>query len=117
MSPAETCPFCRIARREAPARIVHEDPLCVAFEDLRPQAPVHVLVIPRKHVETTNDLLPEDEPLVGHLVAVATAIARERGVAESGYRTVLNCNRAAGQAVWHLHLHLLAGRSFGWPPG
>ncbi|MCU0225470.1 MAG: histidine triad nucleotide-binding protein [Acidobacteria bacterium] len=111
------CLFCKIVDGKIPAKIVHDDALCVAFEDLNPQAPVHVLVVPRKHVATTNDLLPEDEPMVGHLVTVAAEIAKARGVDGSGYRTALNCNRGAGQSVFHLHLHLLGGRSFAWPPG
>ncbi len=111
------CLFCRIARGEAPARIVFEDPLCVAFEDVRPQAPTHVLVIPRAHIATLDELQGEHEPLVGHLVTVAAAIARERGLTAAGYRTLFNCNRGAGQTVYHVHLHLLGGRSFGWPPG
>jgi len=89
----------------------------VAFSDLKPQAPVHVLVVPRKHVASVNDLLPEDEPMVGHLVLVAQQIALKRGIAGNGYRLVLNCGPMGGQSVDHLHLHLLGGRSMGWPPG
>lgn len=111
------CLFCKIIRREIPAKLVHEDALCIAFEDINPQAPMHVLIVPRTHIETTNDLMPEHEPLVGHLIRVAAALAKDRGVEQSGYRSVLNCNRAAGQSVFHLHLHVLGGRSFGWPPG
>ncbi len=116
-APEAACLFCRIIRREASARIVHEDALAVAIEDIHPQAPTHLLVLPRRHVETLNDLLPEHEPLVGHLVTVAAQLARDRGVAAAGYRTVFNCNRGAGQSVFHVHLHVLGGRSFGWPPG
>ncbi len=111
------CIFCRIVAKDVEAKIVHEDPLCVAFSDLRPQAPVHVLVVPRKHVASVNDLLPEDEPMVGHLVLVAQKIALERGIAGNGYRLVLNCGPMGGQSVDHLHLHLLGGRPMGWPPG
>lgn len=111
------CLFCKIVDGRIPAKIVHDDALCLAFEDVNPKSPVHVLVIPKGHVATTNDLLPEDEPMVGHLVTVAARIAKERGIDGSGYRTVLNCNPAAGQSVFHVHLHLMGGRSFGWPPG
>jgi histidine triad (HIT) family protein len=113
----ETCLFCRIIRGEIPSTKVYEDPLCYAFDDINPQAPTHVQIIPRKHVATLNDLVVEDEPMVGHLLTVAAQIAAARGISESGYRTVFNCNRAAGQSVYHIHLHLLGGRSLGWPPG
>ncbi|RMG42389.1 MAG: histidine triad nucleotide-binding protein [Acidobacteria bacterium] len=111
------CLFCKIVSGAVDAKKVHEDPLCVAFEDINPQAPVHVLIVPKKHVATLNDLLPEDEPMAGHLLTVAARIAKERGVDGPGYRTVVNCNAGAGQSVFHLHVHLLGGRSFGWPPG
>ncbi len=111
------CLFCKIVDGKIPAKIVHDDPLCLAFEDVSPKSPVHVLVIPRNHVATTNDLLAEDEPMVGHLVSVAAKIAKDRGVDHSGYRLVLNCNSGAGQSVFHVHLHLMGGRSFAWPPG
>jgi len=111
------CLFCRILDGTVPSTRVYEDALCYAFDDINPQAPTHVQIIPRKHVATLNDLLAEDEPMVGHLVTVAARIARDRGIAENGYRSVLNCNRGAGQSVFHIHLHLLGGRSLGWPPG
>ena len=111
------CLFCRIIAGERPARIVHQDERLVAIEDINPQAPVHVLVIPRKHIATLNDLTPEDEGLVGELVRCAASIARDRGIDQSGYRTVFNCNRGAGQSVFHIHLHLVGGRRMGWPPG
>lgn len=111
------CIFCRIAAGAIPARIVHRDESVVAFEDLNPQAPCHVLIVPARHIATLNDLTPGDDALVGSLFRVAATIARERGYAERGYRTVFNCNRDAGQTVFHLHLHLLAGRGLGWPPG
>jgi histidine triad (HIT) family protein len=114
---ADPCLFCRIASGELQANVVHEDEHCVAFEDINPQAPTHVLVIPRRHVSTLNDLSADDTALVGHLVAVARDIARERGHSEAGYRAVFNCNAAAGQTVFHIHLHLLGGRTLGWPPG
>jgi histidine triad (HIT) family protein len=113
----DACLFCRILQGEVPSKEVYQDALCYAFEDINPQAPVHVQIIPRKHVATLNDLIAEDEPLAGHLVTVAAQIAKERGIDASGYRTVFNCNRAAGQSVYHIHLHLLGGRSLGWPPG
>ncbi len=113
----EDCLFCKIRDRQIPSRIVHEDEKAIAFEDLQPQAPTHVLIIPRKHIATLNDLTPEDESLVGHLVLVGAKIARERGHAEQGWRTVFNCNREAGQTVFHIHMHLLGGRNMGWPPG
>lgn len=114
---AEDCLFCRIVSGDIDAAIVHEDDRCVAFEDLNPQAPVHVLVVPRAHRSTLNDLEAEDEALIGHLVAVARDIAADRGHAGAGYRVVMNCNAAGGQSVFHIHLHLLAGRNLGWPPG
>jgi len=111
------CLFCRIAAKEIPAKIVFEDTLCVAFEDINPQAPHHVLLIPKKHVATLDDLTSSEEPLFGHLVTVAARIARERGVAKTGYRLVANCQAGAGQSVFHVHVHLLGGRPFHWPPG
>ncbi|MCY4075442.1 MAG: histidine triad nucleotide-binding protein [Acidobacteria bacterium] len=113
----EDCLFCRIASGTIPARKAYEDDALVAFHDLNPQAPVHVLVIPRKHIATVNDLTAEDEATVGAMVRRAAAIARDLGHAEAGYRTVFNCNAAAGQTVFHIHLHLLAGRDLTWPPG
>lgn len=112
-----SCLFCRIRDGEIPAKVVHDDERCLAFEDLSPQAPTHVLIIPRKHLASTLDIAPEDEALIGHLSRVAAQIAHVRGFAESGFRTVMNTNAAAGQTVFHLHLHLLGGRPLGWPPG
>jgi histidine triad (HIT) family protein len=111
------CLFCEIAAKRVPARIVHEDADTLAFEDIAPQAPHHVLVIPKRHVATANDLADEDAPLAGKLLTVAARIAKARGFAEPGWRAVVNVNRDAHQAVFHLHLHVLAGRGFGWPPG
>lgn len=111
------CIFCRIVKGELSARKVYEDDDVVAFEDIRPQAPVHILIIPRRHIATVNDIGEEDAVLIGRLVIVAKRIAEERGVSESGYRLVLNCNRDSGQEVFHIHLHLLGGRRFSWPPG
>jgi len=109
--------FDKIIRREIPADIVYEDADIVAFRDIHPQAPVHVLFVPRRGIATLNDLAPTDAELIGKLVLAAAAYAKREGFAESGYRTVFNCNREAGQTVFHLHLHLLAGRGLEWPPG
>jgi len=111
------CLFCKIAAGKIPAKIVFEDTQALAFEDINPQAPHHVLVIPRAHFATLDDTDESEEALLGHLVFVATRLARERGIAKSGYRIVVNCQAAAGQSVFHVHLHLLGGRPFSWPPG
>jgi histidine triad (HIT) family protein len=108
--------FARIIRREIPARIEHEDDLCLAFHDVSPQAPVHVLVIPKRPIASLAEVATADEPLLGHLVAVATALARKLNLTD-GYRLVVNCGRDGGQSVDHLHVHLLGGRPLGWPPG
>jgi histidine triad (HIT) family protein len=112
---ADDCLFCRIVRKEIPAKLVAEDEHCVAFRDINPQAPVHVLVIPREHVPSLNQAT--DAAMIGRLSLMAADIARSEGVAESGYRTVINTNAGAGQTVFHVHLHLLGGRSMHWPPG
>jgi histidine triad (HIT) family protein len=111
------CLFCRLLAGEIPATLVFEDDAVVAFKDITPQAPMHVLVIPRRHIGTLNELTTSDDALVGRLVRTAASIADEHGHAASGYRTVFNCNADAGQTVFHIHLHLLAGRRLGWPPG
>ena len=111
------CLFCKVVSRAIPASIVFEDERVLAFNDINPQAPMHVLVIPKKHIASLNELSPEDDVLVGELVRRAAAIARERGLSAGGYRTVFNTNREAGQTVFHVHLHLLGGRSMTWPPG
>ena len=108
--------FLKILSREIPARIVHEDDLCVAFHDVSPQAPVHVLLIPRKVIRTHADIAPEDAAVLGHLHVVAANLARDLGLAD-GYRLVINCDERAGQTVPHLHMHLLGGRDLTWPPG
>jgi histidine triad (HIT) family protein len=112
-----SCLFCRIVAGEIPSKKVYEDDTLVAFEDISPQAPLHVLVVPRAHVATLNDLDPSHDALVGAMVRRAAALAAERGYDARGYRTVLNCNADGGQTVFHIHLHLLAGRTFTWPPG
>jgi len=111
------CIFCSIIARKTPGRIVFEDNLVVAIEDIRPQAPVHLLVMPRAHVDSLNDLKPEDESLLGRLFIVAARLARERGLDTKGYRTVINNGAWAGQSVAHLHVHVMGGRVFHWPPG
>jgi histidine triad (HIT) family protein len=111
------CLFCKIIERKIPSRIVHEDDDTFAFEDINPQAPTHVLVIPKRHVPTVSDLSPGDDALVGKLHRVAAKIAADRGVAQGGFRIVVNTNRDAGQTVFHVHLHLLGGRPMQWPPG
>lgn len=111
------CLFCRIVAKEIPARIAYEDPEVVAFYDVAPQAPVHLLLVPRRHLARVSDLQAADAPLMSHLVMTANQLARTLGVAEAGYRLVMNCNAQAGQSVYHLHLHLLGGRPMRWPPG
>jgi histidine triad (HIT) family protein len=111
------CIFCGIAEGERPAGVCHEDEQCVAFHDIHPQAPVHILVVPRRHIASLNAARPEDEALLGHLLRVAAQLAGEHGIAASGFRTVINTNAEAGQSVYHLHVHLLGGRRMRWPPG
>jgi histidine triad (HIT) family protein len=109
------CLFCRIIRREIPATIVAEDDHCVAFRDIGPQAPTHVLVVPRQHVSTLDDVT--DALLIGRVMTLAAEVARKEGLVEAGYRTVINTNAGAGQTVFHLHVHVLGGRRLTWPPG
>jgi histidine triad (HIT) family protein len=111
------CLFCRIIEKRMPSNIVYEDSEIFAFEDIHPQAPLHVLVVPRKHIATTLEIPEKDHALIGRLLQVAGSIARERGVADRGFRLVMNCNSEAGQTIYHIHLHLLAGRPMQWPPG
>jgi histidine triad (HIT) family protein len=110
------CIFCQVAARQKPATIFHEDDQCVVFQDINPKAPVHLLVIPRKHISSLNEE-NLDENLLGHLLAVAAKMAKEKGIDGSGFRTVINTNAEAGQTVFHLHLHVLGGRILRWPPG
>ena len=111
------CLFCRIAAGEIPANILYSDEDVLAFRDINPQAPLHALVIPRKHIATINDLQADDAALVGKLFLAAKQVAKEAGHAEDGYRVVMNCGLDAGQTVFHIHLHVLAGRALSWPPG
>ena len=111
------CLFCKILAGDIPADIIFESDDAIAFRDINPQAPTHALIIPRKHVATINDLGEGDEALVGNLFLAAKSIAADEGIAAAGYRVVMNCNAAAGQTVFHLHLHLLGGRALAWPPG
>ena len=112
-----SCLFCRIIAGEIPAAKIFEDDQMVAFTDITPQAPLHVLIVPKEHIDTINDLTPEHDALVGAMTRQAAAIAKANGYDASGFRTVFNCNKDAGQAVFHIHLHVLAGRSLAWPPG
>lgn len=111
------CLFCKIIAREIPASIVYEDDHVLAFNDINPQAPTHVLVVTKRHIATLNELSSGDDQLVGELVRRAAAIAKARGISAGGFRTVFNTNREAGQSVFHIHLHLLGGRPMHWPPG
>lgn len=111
------CLFCKIVSGEIKGNIVHEDDHVVAFRDINPQAPMHVLIVPRRHISSLNALQPSDDGIVGEMVRRAAAIAKEHGHAEAGYRTVFNCNADAGQTVFHIHLHVLGGRTMRWPPG
>ncbi|WP_086480733.1 histidine triad nucleotide-binding protein [Oceanospirillum sanctuarii] len=111
------CLFCKLVAREIPADIVFEDDDVIAFRDIAPQAPTHILIIPKRHISTLNDLTEEDCALVGRLQFTAQKIAKEVGIAEDGYRVVMNCNEDGGQTVYHIHMHLLGGRSMTWPPG
>jgi histidine triad (HIT) family protein len=111
------CIFCKIVEKKIPAKIVYEDDTVLAFEDLTPQAPVHVLLIPKKHISTLLDAGDEDLNLFGHIIKAANGIAREKGIAERGFRLVANCNAESGQSVFHVHFHLLGGRPMHWPPG
>ena len=113
----ESCLFCRIVAGDIPAKMIAEGEEWVAFRDIHPQAPTHVLVVPRRHVSTLDDLRAGDESLAGALVGAAARIARSEGLVEGGYRVVMNCGAGAGQSVFHIHLHLLGGRGFSWPPG
>jgi len=113
----KTCIFCKILSKNASSKIVYEDEHIFAFEDIHPQSPIHILIIPKKHISTILDITSEDTELLGQLFHVANKIAKDRGIAKRGFRLVMNCNPEAGQTVYHIHLHLLAGRVMHWPPG
>ena len=113
----ESCLFCKILAGDIPAEIIYESDTAIGFRDINPKAPTHVVIIPRKHIATINDIDPDDQLVVGSLFTAAREIAEKEGHADAGYRVAMNCNEAAGQTVFHIHLHLLAGRSFSWPPG
>jgi histidine triad (HIT) family protein len=115
--PKDGCIFCRIAEKEIPAKIVFEDGALIAFEDINAQAPVHIVVAPKRHIRTVSDLGEDDASLAGEMILLAKRLAKERRIDESGYRIVINCNKDGGQAVFHIHLHLLGGRQLKWPPG
>lgn len=110
------CTFCKIAKGEL-GELIYEDDQVVAFNDITPQAPTHILIIPRRHISTINDTSQTDEQLLGHVITTAIQLARDNNMADAGYRLVLNCNRGGGQVVYHIHLHLLGGRQMNWPPG
>jgi histidine triad (HIT) family protein len=113
----KNCIFCRIIAGESPARIIHEDEHLLVFHDIQPQAPVHLLLVPKKHLASIQDLTPADKELMGHLLYTASSVAKNLGLQQNGYRLVINDGRYGGQAVFHLHLHLLGGRPMHWPPG
>ena len=113
----DECLFCKIVNNEVPCEIVFENKHILAFRDTNPQAPTHILVIPRKHISTLNELETEDAELVGEILLTARNLAKVENIDQDGYRTVFNCNKDAGQTVFHIHLHLLGGRRFSWPPG
>lgn len=111
------CLFCKIAAGEIPTTLIYEDDQIVAFNDITPQAPHHILIIPRKHIATTNDLIAENNTLIGDMMLIAKKIAAGLNIADAGYRVIMNCNKNGGQAVYHIHFHLLGGRQMQWPPG
>lgn len=111
------CLFCKIVEKKIPAKIVYEDDQAVAFDDIHPQAPVHTLVIPKKHVAAMQECAEPDQALLGHLLLACSKVAKLKGLSESGYRVVINTGRDGGQTVFHLHLHVTGGRHMGWPPG
>ena len=113
----QDCTFCRLIAGELPADVVHQDGAAVVIRDISPQAPVHLLVVPKEHYDSLDDGGKRDEPILGHLLRVAARVANAHGLAEGGYRTVINTGAGAGQSVFHLHVHVLGGREFAWPPG
>ncbi|MGY8783122.1 MAG: histidine triad nucleotide-binding protein [Fidelibacterota bacterium] len=113
----ENCLFCKIIRGEIDSKIIFENQSVLAFNDINPQAPIHILIIPKVHISTLNDIQSSQIELVGEMVKVSTLIAKDLKIAKNGYRTIFNCNQDAGQTVFHIHLHLLGGRTLNWPPG
>jgi histidine triad (HIT) family protein len=111
------CIFCQIATKQRPSQLLHEDEQCVVFRDITPKAPTHLLVVPKRHIAQLDGLTAADQSMIGHLIVTLTKMARQAGVADSGYRVVINCGAEGGQTVGHLHLHLLGGRAMHWPPG
>ncbi|MBN2689562.1 MAG: histidine triad nucleotide-binding protein [Gammaproteobacteria bacterium] len=111
------CLFCKIINREIPASIIHETDNILVFDDINPQAPIHKLIIPKEHISTLNDINEGHKILLGEMLLTASELAKKLGVSEPGYRTIFNCNKDAGQIVFHVHMHFLAGRTFNWPPG
>lgn len=111
------CLFCKIAEGEIPAKIEHDDDLAVAFHDINPQAPIHIIIIPRKHIPTVIDVEKNDYEVMGYLYRVASMIAEKENISQDGFRLVINCGKSAGQEIQHIHIHMLSGRNFGWPPG
>ncbi len=111
------CLFCKIVRKEIPAKIVYEDDQILAFEDIHPQAPVHILIIPKEHISTTNELSENNAHIIGRMALQASIIAKEKNIQDNGYRLIMNCNEHGGQTVYHIHLHLIGGRKMTWPPG
>tara|TARA_B110000438_G_scaffold59117_1_gene59187 strand:- start:2912 stop:3256 length:345 start_codon:yes stop_codon:yes gene_type:complete len=113
----ENCLFCQIISRKIPAEVVFEDERLLAFRDIEPKAPIHILIIPKVHISTLDDIKTDHKELVGHIIKVASELARVEGISDTGYRTVFNCKKDGGQTVYHIHLHLLGGRELTWPPG
>ncbi|MEJ2106467.1 MAG: histidine triad nucleotide-binding protein [Acidiferrobacteraceae bacterium] len=114
---ANDCLFCKMAQGEIKPDVLYEDDHVLAFRDINPQAPVHFLVIPKEHITTLNDVTPQQAELIGRMYLAAQKVATDEGIADSGYRSLINCNADAGQSVWHVHLHVLGGRTMAWPPG
>lgn len=111
------CLFCKIAKGEIPAKIEYQDDLAVAFYDINPQAPIHIVIIPRKHIPTVIDIKKTDYEVMGYLYKVASKISEKESISKDGFRLVINCGKSAGQEIQHIHIHMLGGRDFGWPPG
>lgn len=113
----DDCLFCKVAAKQIPAKVIFEDDKVIAFHDINPQAPLHLLIIPKRHIGKINDLREEHASLIGHMILSAQRLAQSEGIADKGYRLVMNCNDDGGQTVFHIHLHMLGGRAMHWPPG